>query len=141
MKQKTKKISVLAITIIMVLCFQMMTFALSTWSDAGTYDLDHDTDWKRLTTTGIYLNNEKDSDSINVSVYTVSKTMASNPSFRIVNSDNVARCTAFTTASAGKSKTDDSNTGEEGYTYFASVKSAWNQVTDGQSIRIKFKTY
>lgn len=141
MKQKTKKISVLAITIIMVLCFQMMTFALSTWSDAGTYDLDHDTDWKRLTTTGIYLNNQKDSESVNVSVYTVSKTMASSPLFRIVNSNNLARSAAFTTPAVGKSKTDDSNTGEKDYTYYASVKSAWNQITDGQSIRIKFKSH
>ncbi len=141
MKKKTKKISVLAITIIMVLCFQMMSFALSTWSDAGTFELSTDTGWTRTTTTGNYLNNEKDSNSANVTVYTVSKTMASSPSFRIVTYNNEARCTAFTTAAAGKSKTSDTNTGEIGYTYYASVKEAWNQVTDDQTIRIQFKTY
>lgn len=141
MKKKTKKLSVLMLTLTMLLSFQIFAFAATTWSDEGTFSLNSDTDWKRCTTTGIYLGNEKTTTSKNVSVYTVSKTMSSYPSFRIVNSNNEIRSSSITTAAPGRSKTNSSNTGEKGYNYYASVKSAWNQATDKQSIRLQFKSY
>lgn len=139
-KVKTKVVSVILCMCLLFSC-QIVAFAAETWSDAGTYTLSSDTDWKRNTTAGIYLVNTKTTTSTQVSVYTVSKTMASNPRFRMVNSNNSVRSGTLVTAAEGKSKTDSSNTGEKGYNYYASVKSAWNQTADNQSIRIQFKSY
>ena len=139
-KTKNKIISIiLAITV--VFSFQVVAFAATTWSDAGTITLNRGTDWKRNTTTGVYIVNTKETTSKDVKVYTVSKTMSSNPQFRMVNSNNSARSGSFSMPSAGKQKTNSSNTGEKGYNYYASVKAAWNQVSNNQSVRLQFKSH
>ena len=141
MKKSKNTIISIILCLAMLFSIQIVAFAAETWSDAATYQLNSDTGWKRLTTTGIYLGNEKTTSSNKVTVYTVSKTMSSSPKFRIVNSKNQERSGHITTAAVGKSKTDTSNTGEKGYNYYASVKPAWNQATDNKSIRIQFKSY
>ena len=138
-KAKNTKSIILAIAAIFL--FQITAFAANTWSDAGTINLNRNTGWKRTTTTGVYLVNTKSTDSNNVTVYTVSKTMVSYPQFRMVNSNNAARSASFTVPPAGKQKTNSSNTGVNGYNYYASVKPAWNQVSNNQSIRLQFKSH
>lgn len=123
------------------LSLQGFAFAATTWSNSATFSLSSDTGWNRRTTLGTYLANGKTTDSDKVTVYTVSKTMTSVPRFRMVNSSNEARSAVFSVPKVGKSKVSKSNTGEKGYTYYASVKEAWNQIADNQSIRIQFKSH
>ena len=141
MGKAKSKIMTIFIVITVIFSFQVVAFAATTWSDKGTIALNRDTDWKRNTTTGVYIVNTKTTSSTSVTVYTLSKTMTSNPQFRIVNSNNEARCAAFSMPSAGKEKTNTSNTGDPGYNYYASVKPAWNQVANDQSVRLQFKSH
>lgn len=141
MEKTRNKIISIILAIAVVFSLQIVAFAATTWSDAGTITLNSDTGWKRNTTKGVYIVNAKTTTSKDVTVYTVSKTMASNPQFRMVNSENSARSGSFSMPSAGRQKTDSSNTGEKGYKYYASVKPAWNQVSDNQSVRLQFKSH
>lgn len=138
---KNKRIITLVLTIFFLLSLQIVAFAGTSWSDARTFALDSGTSWKTETTLGDTLKNTKTTDSTEVAVYTVSKSMWSKPVFRMVNSDNQARSGEITTADAGRFTTSKTNTGEVGYGYYASMKAAWNQISNSQSIRIQFKSY
>lgn len=117
-----------------------LAFATSTWSDAYTYELTGGGDWKRQTTVGEYMGNLKDSNTAKYDVYTVSKTMWSSPSFRVVNSNNAVVAGSVTTAPAGQYSTKNENTGTIGYAYYGSVKPAWNQLGTDR-IKLQFRVY
>lgn len=102
MKKRTKSIFAMVLCLTVLVSFQTITYAAETWSNSATYDLDHDTYWKRQTSKGTYLSNQKTTESKNVSVYTVSKTMSSHPKFRIVNSENKERSGHISTPAADK---------------------------------------
>lgn len=128
-------------TILIVVGAQIVAYAGTSWSDGGTFEISRGDGWHNHCTTGEMLGNTKTTESSNVSVYTVSKTMTSSPSFRLINSDGYARSDSFSTPAVGKSVTNNSNTGTVGYTYYASIKPAWNQVSDDCTIKIQFKSY
>ena len=138
---KIRKFITLIVALAVIMSMSVVAFAATTYSNAGTFKMSCGGDWTRVTTLNEYLGNQKETDSTSVTVYTLSKTMSSAPSFRLVNSDNEARSGAFSTPAVGREKTNSSNTGEIGYAYYASLKPAWNQVTNDQSIRIQFKSH
>ena len=137
--KKNKKLFTTILMFVLVLSIQCTVLAAT--SSKGTYDLDAGDGWKHTTASDSRLRDEKETTSTKVTVYTYSKTMMSCPSFRMVNYDKNARSTEIVTAAAGKSATNESNTGTKGYGYYASVKAAWNQITDDQSIRIYFDSH
>lgn len=125
---------------IMLLSFQVAAYAATTWSNEGTIQLARGDNWKRNTTTGVYIVNTKTTSSKQVDVHSVALTMWNNPSFRIVNSNNEARCSAFLMSNPGKTATSNSNTGEAGYNYYASIKPSMLQ-TGTDTARLQFKSY
>lgn len=136
-----KKMFVLVCSFMAVLGMQIIVFAATTWSDGGAYEISSGDGWHNHCTTGEMLENRKTTESGKVEVYTVSKTMSSVPSFRLITSEGNARSNAFSTPSVGRSKINNSNTGTVGYPYYASIKPAWNQNSDDQTIKIQFKSY
>lgn len=131
------------IAIIMMAVFAICVvtaYAMSTWSDARTFELAHGDDWTETTTTGQWLGNLKDSDSPSYTEYTVAKTMYTSPVMRLVNSDGDPRSAQVTTAAAGHQVDGGSNTGTIGYALYASVKPSSLQAgTD--TIKLQFKAY
>jgi len=121
-------------------CTITLTSALSTWSNAYTYELKSSDNWVRNTTQNEWMGNQKDTDSSDYDVYTVSKTMWTSPKFRVVNSDNKVASDVVTTASKGRYVTGGNNTGTIGYAYYGSVKPAWNQ-TGTDRIKLQFRVY
>lgn len=126
--------------LLMFVCVFSVVSALSTWSDAYTYELKSSDGWKRTTTQNEWMGNQKDSDKEIYDVYTVTKTMWSSPEFRVVNSENAVVSNTVTTASKGRYVTGDGNTGSKGYAYYGSVKPAWNQ-TGTDRIKLQFRVY
>lgn len=126
--------------LLMLVCVFSVASALSTWSDAYTYELDSSDDWVRTTTQGEWMGNQKDSDKSVYDVYTVTKTMWSSPKFRVVNSNNAVVADTVTTAGKGRYVTGGGNTGTIGYAYYGSVKPAWNQ-SGTDRIKLQFRVY
>lgn len=126
--------------LILSVCVISIVSASSTWSNAYTYELNSSDDWIRNTTQNEWMGNQKTSDSNIYDVYTVSKTMWTNPKFRVVNYHDVAVAKTVTTASTGKYATGKENTGVVGYSYYGSVKPAWNQAGTDR-IKLQFKVY
>lgn len=126
--------------LVFIVVSQIVVFAAETWSNPGTFNLPRGGSWNRVTTTGVHLGNTKTTTSTNFEQYTISKTVSSSPSFRLVNSSNEVRSKTITTAAVGRQKTGGGNTGEKGYAYYASVKPALNQITGSGSIRLQFKS-
>ena len=137
--KKNKKLFTAILMLILVFSVQCTVFADT--SSNGTFDLNSGESWDHTTASGTRLKDKKETDDITVEVYTISKTMMSCPTFRMVNNKKEARSASITTSETGKSTTSESNTGTNGYNYYAAVKAAWNQITNNQSIRIKFDSY
>lgn len=137
MKKISKNICYLFLSFI-VIASTKTVMATNTWSDAKTYSLKATDGWKRGTLEGEWMGNLKTTNSNKYDVYTVSKTMWSNPQFRLVNSNNVAVSSTVTTAGEGRYVTGSGNTGTIGYAYYGSVKPAWNQVGNGR-IKLQMK--
>ena len=123
-----------------IFCTVAMAYALSDWTDALTYKLKAGDSWKTTTTSGYDMGQDKNSDANYFDVNTVSKTMSSKPSFRLVNSNNEVRSNSVTTANTGLYVRGSGNTGVIGYSYYGSIKPAWNQLgTD--TIKLQMRIY
>ncbi len=142
MKKKNKSFITLCVALTLVFMFQIVAYAANTWSENGTFRLDSNVGvWVNKTTENEKLSDKKknDDDPI-VTVRTITKTMSSYPKFKLVNSENNPVSEKITTADIGQ-QVDGANTGRAGYTYYASLAAAWNQITNAQTIKIKFDSH
>lgn len=130
----------IAITIFGIMLIGQVVFAASTWSDAGTYQLSGGSGYTTITTTGNKLGQDKETDDAKWSLYTVSKTMYTSPTARLVNSSGSVRSDVVTTAASGRSVNGSVNTGTIGYAEYLSVKPAAMQ-TGVDTIKLQFKNY
>lgn len=113
-------------------------FASAAWSDPKTFQLDSSDGWEVKATDGSKMSSYKSTNSTSYEVHTMAKTMWSNPSARLVNSNNDVRSHTVTTPDAGRTVTGSGNTGTKGYYYYGSVKPAWNQSgTDTIKLQVK----
>lgn len=119
-----KKLILAAVTFLSIV---QIASAASTWTNAYTYELNSSDSWKTTTTQNVKMGATKTSDDSKYQVHTVSKTMWSSPSFRLVNSNNTVISNSVTTAGAGRTVTGNNNTGSIDYAYYGSVRPAWNQ--------------
>ena len=136
---KKRKTGVMVLAVAAVLTSQL-AFAASTWTDARTWELTSGDDFKTVTTTGTKCGATKTTDQRTWDVYTVSKTMWTNPTARLVNSANQVRSDVVTTANVGRYVTGQQNTGTIGYAEYLSVKPAFNQV-GYDTIKLQFRNY
>lgn len=98
-----KKIMLPIFVVCMLFIAQICVYAAETWSNSGAYEISEGDGWHNHTTEGIMLGNYKTTESSDIEVYTVSKTMSSKPVFRLVNSEEKSRSESFSTAGTFRS--------------------------------------
>ena len=136
---KKRKTGVMVLAVAAVLTSQL-AFAASTWTDARTWSLSSADGFKTVTTTGTKCGATKTTDQRTWDVYTVSKTMWTSPTARLVNSSNQVRSDEVVTVNAGRYASGRQNTGNIGYAQYLAVRgSAFQMGVD--TIKLQFKNY
>ncbi len=129
--KKLKKIS----TIVLIISLLSLQIAYAAYSSYGTFQVTNDV--IATTTTGDMLGASKTTTGADFNVYSSAKTMTSAPGVRLVNSNLEVRSDYVSVANINTTYIGTNNTGTSGYTYYAQVKPAWNQIgTD--TITLKF---
>lgn len=133
---KVRKVVVSAILLFLVTA--QLIYAQGSWGDARTFSLSADV-WEIRTTEGSWVSSYKTTNSSNFDVHTISKTMWTNPSVRIVNSNRQVRSNPVTVR-GGRTVTGYNNTGEIGYYYYGEVRKYFSQIgTDTIRIQIRVR--
>lgn len=130
----------LAITTFGIMLTSQVVFAANSWTDARTYQLKSGSSYTTVTTTGNKLGQNKETDASKWTLYTVSKTMYTSPSAKLVNSSGSTRSDVVSTSSSGRSVNGSINTGTIGYAEYLSVKPSGLQ-TGVDTIKLQFKNY
>lgn len=123
-----------------IMLTSQVVFAASSWSDARVYELSKGDGYTTVTTAGTKLGQNKETDAAKWTVYTVSRTMYTYPTARLVNSSGSVRSDVVTTAVSGRTVTGSVNTGTIGYAEYLSVKPSTLQVGK-DTIKLQFKNY
>lgn len=131
---------VILITSVAAIMLTECIWGASTWTDSATWSLEASSDFTTTTVSGVKLGATKTTDSEEWDVYTVSKTMATRPRAKLVNSSGSDRSEVIFTAAAGKYSTGESNTGVIGYAEYLSVKPNALQ-TGTETIKLQMRTY
>lgn len=117
----------------MLLLVGTVSFASGTWGNLSTVDLAWNDGW-----TNTDIRSNKSTNESEFDVYATAKTMSSAPRVRLVNSAGAIRSDPVSIPRALRVYTGSNNTGVPGFTYWAQVIPAWNQVgTD--SIRFQIR--
>ncbi|GAA0492918.1 hypothetical protein IRB23M11_02160 [Alkalibacterium sp. m-11] len=100
--------------------------------------MNANTNWNGVNTLGTRIGAQQTTSEGRWDSHTISRSMASRPSVRLVNSAGAIRGSSMGVADDGRTVTG-SHTGEAGFAYFIQVNPAWNQVTNNQSVRLQHR--
>ncbi|WP_284139600.1 MULTISPECIES: hypothetical protein [unclassified Virgibacillus] len=123
---------IITLTLVFSLCFTVLVNA-SSWGNLATISLKWNDSWKTSDARSYKM---KNNDS-NFDVLATSKTMTSNPSVRLANSNGEKRSSSVSVKGIDTVYTGSNNTGTNGYYYYGQAKPAWNQVgTDSMKFQV-----
>lgn len=135
--EKMKK-PVIAFGIGGVLLRATVVASASSWANAQTFTVNANTVWNGVNTLGTRIGAQQTTSEARWDSHTISRSMASRPSVRLVNSGGAIRDSSMSVADDGRTVTG-SHTGTAGFAYFIQVNPAWNQVTNSQSVRLQHR--
>ncbi len=137
---KSKRMSAVLLSVLLLMMVVQTVFASTSWTDGGTWSLTAGDGYSTKTTTGSKLGATKTTESSSWEVYTVAKTMSTNPRAKLVNSSGETRSAVLITANTGHTAVGTNNTGSVGYAYYLAVKPAAAQ-TGTKTIKLQLKDY
>lgn len=122
---------VITLSFVFLFCFTVAVSAA--WGNLATISLKWNDSWKTSEARSYKtVNNDSKFD-----VLATSKTMTSNPSVRLVNSNGEKRSGTVSVKNTNTVYTGSNNTGTNGYYYYGQAKPAWNQVgTDSMKFQV-----
>ena len=115
-----------------------IVLSASSWSNAQTFTVNANTVWNGWNTQGTREGALQNSNYYRWDAHTISRSMASRPSVRLVNSEGALRGSSMSVADDGRT-VNGTHSGTSGYVYFIQVNPAWNQITNNQSIRLQHR--
>lgn len=123
---------VIALTFVFLFCFTVAVSADS-WGNLATISLKWNDSWKTSQARSYKtVNNDSNFDAL-----ATSKTMTSNPSVRLVNSNGQKRSGTVSVKGTNTAYTGSNNTGTSGHYYYGQAKPAWNQLgTDSMKFQV-----
>lgn len=108
-----------------------------TWSNQITYNVHSgNTTWESAGVTST--SNTKSLSSGGWDIYVFARTMSSRPIIRLSTAGGVGRSNALTVPSGNGSAAGSGNTASPGNSVRTQVRTAYNQVTNNQTIRYQF---